>query len=180
MKESTLMILQTTPYNSYDDLFSAIRSNRASIRLSNRACRELSSFDHHVFANLGILLGFIPSAILTVACSIHSRNYFLLFLLLFQLIIPYIIYALHSFRIRTWPVVLIAVFVDLFLFELPLFVLIILLSWLFTSWLVRWWQKRIYVLSLKVLEHDELAFVWAYTTNNLIIEDCYGNRYSNS
>ena len=33
-------------------------------------------------------------------------------------------------------------------------------------------------MSVKILRYNEDAFVWAYNSHNLFIEDCYGNMYN--
>ena len=74
-------------------------------------------------------------------------------------------------------VALIVLIVDLFILKMPLGVFIATLSWLICSWVISWWQKKIYVLSVKILQYKEDAFEWAYNSHNLFIEDCYGNVY---
>ena len=178
MKQEIERILQHTPYNSYEDLFGAVYGNKATIRLSNNACRQIAQTEKPVLANFGIHFGFIPSAIVTVAFAIHSANYLLLLLLLAECIFSFAVYLLHNLKIKTWFIAGIIVICDLFFFEMPLFVLILALSWLFNSWTVSWWQKKVYVASVKILQYNEKAFEWAYNSHNLLIEDCYGNVYS--
>ena len=178
MRSETERILQYTPYNSYDDLFGAVYGNKATIRLSNSACRQIASAKKPVFANLGMHFGFIPSAILTVAFAIYSGNYLLLLLLLAECVISFAIYLLLNLKIKTTLLAIIVVICDLFVVELPLSVLILAISWLFNSWNAHWWQKKVYVMSVKILQYNEDAFEWAYNSHNLLIEDCYGNLYS--
>ena len=177
MEQSIDRILKHTPYNSYDDLFRAVFNGKATIRLSNSACRQIGETEKPILANFGLHFGFIPSAILTIGFSIYSANYWLLLLLLLELVFPFAIYLLNGFKIKTWPIALIVLIVDLFILKMPLGVFIATLSWLICSWVISWWQKKIYVLSVKILQYKEDAFEWAYNSHNLFIEDCYGNVY---
>lgn len=178
MKPEIERILKHTPYNSYDDLFGAVFSNKATVRLSNNACRQIAQTKKPLLANFGLHFGFIPSAIATLAFAIYSSNYWLLLLLLAESIFSFANYLLLNLKIKTGFIAGIVVICDLFFFRLPLFVLILALSWLFNSWTVRWWQKKVYLISVKTLQFNEDAFEWAYNSHNLLIEDCYGNIYS--
>ncbi len=178
MKKETEKILKYTPYNSYDDLFGAIYGNKANIKLSNYAYRQIAQIEKPIFANLGIHFGFIPSAIMTVVFAIYSENYLLLLLLLAECVFSFAIYLLHNFKMKTWLVSGIVIVCGLFLVKVPLSVLILALSWLFNSWVVSWWLKNVYKSSVKILQYNEEAFAWAYNSHNLLIEDCYGNIYS--
>lgn len=177
MEQSIDRILKHTPYNSYDDLFGAVFNGKATIRLSNSACRQIAETEKPILANLGLHFGFIPSAILTIGFSIYSANYWLLLLLLLELAFPFVIYLLNGFKIKAWPIALVVLVVDLFIVKMPLGVLIAVLCWLICSWVIAWWQEKIYVLSVKLLRFKKDAFEWAYNSHNLFIEDCYGNRY---
>jgi len=178
MGKETEKILQSTPFNTYSDLFSAVFNNKASIRLSNGACRQIAEIQKPILANFGVHFGFIPSAVITVAFAIASTNYYLLLLLFLELVFPFAIYFLNNLKIKTGFIAVVLVLCDLFFFELPLFILIAALSWMISSWLVNWWVKKIYTLSVRILQYNEDAFEWAYNSHNLFIEDCYGNIYS--
>ncbi len=178
MRQEIEQILKYTPYNSYEDLFGAVYGSKATIRLSNNACRQIAQTEKPFFANFGVHFGFIPSAIITVALAVYSANYLLLLLLLAECLFSFIVYLLHNFKIKTWVIAGIIVICDLLFFEMPLSVLILSLSWLFNSWTVSWWQKKVYMASVKILQYNEEAFEWAYNSHNLLIEDCYGNIYS--
>lgn len=178
MSKEIESILKYTPYNSYEDLFWAVCRNKATIRLSNGACRQILQTKKPFLANFGMHFGFIPSVIITVAFAVLSKNYLLLLLLLAESVFSIVVYFLHNINIKTWYVAGIVVICDLFFFELPLPVLILALSWMFNSWIVSWWQKKVYIESIKILQYNEYAFEWAYHTHNLLIEDCYGNIYS--
>ena len=177
MDQSIKKILQHTPYNTYDDLFTAVSNGKATIRLSNSACRQIAETEKPILANFGLHFGVIPSALLTIGFSVYSSNYWLLLLLLLELVFPFAIYLLNGFKIKTWPIALVILAVDLFVVKMPLGVLVATLSWLICSWIITWWQNKIYVLSVKILQFKKDAFEWAYNSHNLFIEDCYGNRY---
>lgn len=170
-------ILQYIPFNTYDDLFSAIFNNKASIKLSNNACRQIVATEKPVLANFGIYYGIIPSAILTIALSMYFFKISLLLLIVLEIIFPIAIYFLNNLKIKTWPFAIVVVVIDLFFVELPSFVLVLSLSWLVCSWVINWWQKKVYILSVKILKYNKDAFEWAYNSCNLLIEDCYGNIY---
>lgn len=178
MKYETERILQTTPFNTYFDLFQAVFSGKASIQLSNSACRQICKIKKPFLSGWGMFLGLIPSAMLTVAFSVHSKSYFLLLLILLECFFPFFVYLLNCLKIKTQPIAIAIVLFDLFLGKLPLFFLISALCWLLCLWTISWWQKKIYVVSIQILQHDEEAFVWAYNSSNLFISDCYGNTYS--
>ncbi|MBQ8255166.1 MAG: hypothetical protein IJY94_06665 [Clostridia bacterium] len=170
-------ILKHTPYNSYEDLYSAVFSNRARIGLSNGACRQIAGTRRPFFAGWGVHIGFIPSAILTVCLSIHSKNYLLLLLLLLELIFPMAVYLLKNLRIKTWYIPVIILFVNSLIYKLPLAINILAISWLLNCLIVSWWQKKLYVMSVKLLQYDKDTFVRAYYSSNLLITDCCGNTY---
>lgn len=178
MRKETKRILCNTPYNSYQDLFGAVFSGKANIRLSNGACRRIAATKKPFLANLGLHFGVIPSAVLTIGISVYTSNYLLLLLLLLELVFPFVVYLLNNFRLKTWPIAAVVVVLDLFVIKMPVWVLITTLSWLFCSWTVSWWQKKVYILSVKYLQYDEDAFEWAFNSHNLFIEDCYGNVYN--
>lgn len=171
-------IMQHTPYNSYDDLFGAVYSNKAKIRLSNTACREIASIETPIVANFGMHFGFIASAIMTIVMAICFSNYWLLLLLPFEVIFSFAAYLLHNLKIKTWYIALIIVICDLFFMRLPTFLLVTSLSWIMCSWSVSWWAKKAYITSIKILKRNQDAFIWAYNSNHLLIEDCFGNVYS--
>ena len=130
MKRETEKILQNTPFNTYDDLFLAVYNNKASIKLSNHACRQIAQTEKPVFANFGIHFGIIPSAIITIVFSIYSANYYLLFLLLLELVFPLAVYFFYNLKIKTGGIAVAIVLCDLFFIKLPPFVLIAALSWI--------------------------------------------------
>lgn len=178
MKQEIETILQSTPFNSYEDLFIAVYNKKATIKLSNSACRQIAQTEKPIFSNLGMYFGFIASAIMTVALSVYSTNYLLLLLLFAEFVFPLAVYLLNNLKIKTGFIAGIIVVCDLFFFKMPLPILILSWCWLFCSWSVIWWQKRVYTMSVKILKYNEDAFVWAFTSHNLLIEDCYGNVYS--
>ena len=178
MEKDTEKILKYTPYNTYSDLFGAVFSNKATIRLSNSACRQIAEIEKPIFANFGLHLGIIPSVIMTIIFAVCASNYWLLLLLLLELVFPLGCYLFNNLKIKTWIIAAIIVVCDLFIFELPNFLLITALSWIICSLIVRWWSKKIYIMSVKILRYNEDAFVWAFNSHNLFIEDCYGNIYN--
>lgn len=179
-KNEVDQIIEGTPFNTYDDLFYAVFNSKAKIHLSNGACRQIAQIEKPIFANLGMYLGLLPSIFLTVFCSAHLENYYLLLLLLLELVFPISIYALNGFKIKTWPITLILVLIDFFVVKMPAFIWIIVLSWMFCSTAISIWQRKIYTTSVKILRYNKDAFKWAYNSYNLLIEDHYGNTYSKS
>lgn len=178
MKIETKNILHSTPFNTYDDLFSAVFNNKASIHLSNSACRQIVETQKPILANFGLHIGIIPSAIITIAFSVCSTNYYLLLLILLECVFPYAIYFLNNYKIKTWYIAALVVLVNLLFVELPLFIFVASLCWLICLWTVSWWQKTIYIRSIKILQYNEDAFAWAFNSHNLLFKDCYGNIYS--
>lgn len=178
MKTEIDNILRYTPFNTYDDLFGAVYSNKAKLKLSNTACREIARTEKPFFANLGLYLGIIPSAIITIGISLYTSNYFLLLLLLLDLFLPLIIYFFNNLNIKTNWLAYVLLICDLFVFKLPIVIPIISVSWLFCSWIIKIWERHIYKASVNILQYDTKAFLWAFNSCNLLIEDSYGNAYS--
>ncbi len=178
MFSDTKKILEDTPYNTYEDLFNAVYNNKARIHLSNLACREISRTEKPVFSAWGLYLGIIPSFIITILLSIGYQNYYLLLLLLLELIFPIAIYFLKNLMIKIrWFTLAFCLF-DLLILTVPF--PITTLCWLICYWIAKKWGQNIYKTSIKILREDESLFVWAFDSHNLQIEDFYGNIYSKS
>lgn len=171
-------ILKHTPYNSYDDLFGAVYSNKAKIKLSNNACREIAKIEKPVFSNLGLYLGIIPAAITTIGISLYTSKYLLLLLLILDLFLPLVIYLFSNLNIKINWLAYVLLICDLFVFRLPLAFPIISASWVMCSWMVKIWGQITYKTSIKILQYNTDAFLWAFNSHNLLIEDSYGNVYS--
>lgn len=169
-------ILDTTPFNSYDDLFSAINSGKASIKLSNSACRQISQIEKPLYSNLGLFLGFIPSIFFTIWYSVNTGNFWTLFLILLELLLPYIVYLCLGFNLKVHYLSYI-VFLANFFIKVPVFLNLLAFILLFSYWGVTFWEKSLYVRAIKILRYKQDAFLWGYSSNNLAIADCFGNLY---
>lgn len=173
----TEMILKNTRFNSYEELFYEVYCNKTVIKLTTKACLKISSNMDPVISNMGSHFGFIPSAILIIGYAIYSTNYLLLLLLPIAFIFPYIIFILKKFNARKSSIVGCVLYctLALFFFCRPIS-FILLSSWIFSYWSVNWWQKKTYKMSIKLLQHYETLFVWAYNSCNLLIDD-NGTKY---
>lgn len=178
MFSDTKKILKDTPYNTYEDLFSAVYNNKARIHLSNLACREISRTEKPIFSAWGLYLGIIPSSIITILLSIGYQNYYLLLLLLLEFIFPITIYFLKNLMIKIGWFTLAFFLFDLLILKVPF--PITTTCWLICYWIAKKWGQSIYKTSIRILRDDESLFVWAFESHNLQIEDLYGNIYSKS
>ncbi len=173
-------ILEDTPYNSYEDLFTAIYSNKAKIFISSRALRDISYLERPFTVSYGNYFGIIPSIVLTVIATIVHQNLFLLLLILLELIFPFIIIFLNAFKIKSTWLAIALIIIDLFFFELPIAIPLLAACWVINAWLLKRVENSLYRTSVRLLRNDVDSFVDAYYSSELTIEDCYGNRYSHS
>lgn len=173
-------ILEDTPYNSYEDLFTAIYSNKAKIFISNRALRDIAYSERPFTVSYGNYFGIIPSIVLTVIVAIDQQNLFLLLLILLELILPFTIAFLNAFKIKSIWVAICIIIIDLFFFELPIAIPLLAACWVINAWLLKKVERSLYKTSVRLLQNDIDSFVDAYYSSELTIEDCYGNRYSHS
>lgn len=171
-------ILKDTPFNSYEDLINSISINKASLAISNSACRQISSIKKPLYSNLGIFLGFFPSLAITIWFAIISKNFLVLFLILLEFILPHFIYICFTLNFKIHYISYISFLIDIFFIKLPNIWILLMLTILFSAWGITFWQKSLYKMSINILKTNKQAFIWAYTSYNLIIYDCYGNSYS--
>lgn len=171
-------IIKAMSFNSYDALFHDVSVNKAKILLSNGACRQIAQIKKPVYANLGLFLGVIPSAIITIILSIHAAEYLLLLLILLEVTFPHLTYLTKGFKLKTDWIAVVLILCGVLIDEFPLFLTIISASWLLCSLFVSWWGNALYKIAIEVLKHNTDAFEWAFNSHNMLIIDSYGNKYN--
>lgn len=174
--EEVKNILSKTPFKSYMDLFSSVYAGKATLLLSNSACRQITQIVKPIYANMGIFLGFIPSLILTIWYSIQIENFWFLFLILLELILPHLIYFFQNFNCKIHYIAYFVILLSFFI-DIPAIIFLLVLILLFSYWGVTFWKRSLYKEAIQILSVREDVFVWAYNSNNLSISDCFGNLY---
>ena len=166
-------IFSKLPFNSYEDLFTAIRNNKANFKFNQSTCSQLASVKHQLFGNLGNLIGFVITTILLIIYSIYFNFYWDLLLIPFNLVLSYLIVYLPKLKKIAWIIIII----DLFLIKLNSFFFILALDIILLYFFYNIWWKKICKYSFEELEYNKEAFLWAWNRNGLAIEDSYGNTY---
>lgn len=166
-------IFNKLPFNSYEDLFKAIKNNKANFKFNQSTCSQLASVKHPLFGSLGNLLGFVVTTILLVIYSIYFNFYWDLLLIPFNLVLSYLIIFLPKLKTIAWIVLI----VDLFFIQLNSFFLIFAIDIILLYFFYNLWWNKICKYSFKELEYNKEAFLWAWNRNGLAIEDNYGNTY---
>ena len=171
-------ILKEINYKKYEDLFKDYAEQKVTIGLSNNACRLITQTEKPVFAVFGVFIGIIPSIIITIYFAITSSKYLLLLLILLELILPFQCYTLDNFKIKTRYIAYILLIIDFFITKLPNPITIIYLSIICCSLGIEIWKDSLFNSSIKIMKERSDAFVWAYNSHNLYIEDNKGNHYT--
>ena len=167
-------ILNNLPFNSYGDLFFAIKEGKATIKLLRSDCSQIASIKHPYFATLGLYIGFLVTMIFLVFLSFKINNYWLLLLVPINFILSSIISHIPKLKVVAWGILLL----DLFVLRLQNFVLITCLDIICIQFFYDIWWNIVYKQAIVELQDNEEAFLWSWNRCGLSIEDCYGNVYS--
>lgn len=167
-------ILNSLPFNTYNDLFNAIQNQKATIKIMRSDCTQIAGIRHPLFSNLGIHIGFAFMLVLLIFLSITFNNYWLLIWIPINFILTYIITYIPLLTKISWTVLLL----DLFIIKLPFFIFISSLNIIIISSLYNIWWNKVYKQAITELKYNQEAFLWSWNRCGLAIEDCFGNTYS--
>lgn len=167
-------ILSKLPFNSYLDLFNAIKSKKATIKIKRNDCMQIAGLKHPYFSALGMYAGFLITTIILILLSFKINNFWLLLYVPINFILSFLIVYMRKIKNICW----IALIIDLFFIRFPNFILILCLDIIAISFFYDIWWNIIYKQAIKELEYNQEAFLWSWNRLGLAIEDCYGNTYS--
>lgn len=166
-------ILNYIPFNSYLDIFNAVKNGKATIKLMRSDCSQIASLKHPYFSVLGMYIGFITTLILLIFLSIKLQNFWLLLLIPINFILSTIINYIPILNKIAW----IPLIIDMFFVRLPIGIIISSIDIILISFFYNVWWNRLYKYAIIELELNEEAFLWSWNRNGLSIEDSFGNIY---
>src|SRR5574344_1541226 len=138
-------ILKNTPFNSYSDLFNAVKSGKANIKMLRTDCSEIARIKHPYFSTLGIFIGFLVTLISLIFFAIILNNYWLLLLIPVNFILSFFINYMPKLQYLS----LVFLFLALFIFQFPNFVWITFIDIITMNFFYNiWWNRGDFVFVL--------------------------------
>lgn len=166
-------ILSNTPFNNYEDLFNAIYSNKATIKINRSDCNNIAGINHPYFSAFGLYIGLLFNVIITIIYCIFINNYWLLLSIPVFFILPMFAPYIKFLNTMAW----IFLIIDLMILQLPIWVAVFTANIIISFLFYKFWWNITYKNCIKELEHNKDAFLWCWNRYGLFIEDCFGNIY---
>jgi hypothetical protein len=181
MKKEMEQILKHTPYESYTDLCLALARGRAKVTMPFEECRRIAAKRRYYFSRVGYLLGFVLSALMTLAFAVLEGKYYLLWILPLELSFPILLKRYPKTAVITYIVTVAALICILFSVQIPLLVFVAYCSWLISYFITSWWQGRVRKICrdrlFSLLFSDDDEFIKAFNSSLITIVDSNGNVY---
>ena len=166
-------ILNYIPFNSYLDIFNAVRNGKATIKLMRSDCLQIATLKHPYFSVFGMYIGFITTLIMLIYLSIKLQNFWLLLLIPINFILSTTINYIPILKKIAW----ITLIIDMFFIRLPIGFIISSIDIILIAFFYNIWWNKLYKYAIIELELNEEAFLWSWNRHGLSIEDSFGNIY---
>ncbi len=173
IENEIVQILNKLPFNSYQDLFNAVKNRKAIFKFNQSTCSQIAQVKHPYFGSIGNLLGFAVTSILLIAYSIYFHFYWSLLLIPINFVLSYLLVLFPSMKKIAWGLLI----VDIFFVKINSFFIVLAIDIILLYFFYNFWWNKISKYAILELELNQEAFLWAWNRNGLAIEDNIGNIY---
>lgn len=161
------------PFNSYSDIFNAIKNKKATLRINRSDCYKISSIKHSKFTTIGMFFGFATTLLLLLGYCYLYNNYWVLLLVPINFMLAFLIGYFSKLKTIAW----IILFFNILFIENTI-ISICCIDIIVISFFDKIWWNRIYKYAIQEMYNNSEIFLWAWNRYGITIEDCFGNSYS--